>query len=221
MYEMEITQRFSKTPVFDLGDVNQIIPNKLYAKKVISNLVKEGKIKKIRKGLYTFHNDAFLIATFLAKPSYISSVSALSYYRKITQIPKEVFCFTSKPTRKYFFVEKINFYNTKFFFGFESKKYLNFEIPIATPEKALIDSIGKVPVSIIGEGFENLNLDRMISYLKKINKNSITKRIGYLLEINGYDAFSSLKKFIDNKYIHLDPLAKIGEEKNTKWKVIL
>lgn len=221
MYEMEIIERFSKTPVFDLGDVNQIIPNKLYAKKVISNFIKKGKIKKIKKGLYTFYNDAFLVATFLVKPSYISTVSALSYYHKITQIPKEIFCLTPKPTRKYFFVEKINFYNTKFFFGFELKKYLNFKIPIATPEKALIDSIGRVPVSVIKEGFENLNLNRMILYLKKMNKSNITKRIGYLLEINGYNAFPALKKLINNKYIPIDPLAKPGKVKNAKWRLII
>ncbi|MCD6275028.1 MAG: hypothetical protein J7J15_03350 [Candidatus Aenigmarchaeota archaeon] len=220
MYEIEIIEKLSKMPVFDLGDVNQIIQNKLYAKKVVSKLVKAGKVKKIRKGLYTFYDDALLIATFLVKPSYISSVSALSYYHRITQIPKEVFCFTSKTTRKYFFIERINFYSTKFFFGFELKKYLNFKIPIATPEKALIDSIGKVPVTVIEDCFENLNVERMIFYLKKIGKSSIIKRIGYLLEIHNYDVFPVLRKYIDSKYIPLDPLAKTKEIKNTKWKII-
>jgi len=47
MYEIEIIEKLSKMPVFDLGDVNQIIQNKLYAKKVVSKLVKAGKVKNL------------------------------------------------------------------------------------------------------------------------------------------------------------------------------
>ena len=60
----------------------------------------------------------------------------------------------------------------------------------------------------------------MVKYLKKIGKSSIIKRIGYLLEENGYDIYPELKKFINSKFIHLDPLKK-GKIKNKKWRVIV
>lgn len=219
MYEVKIKEHFSKVPVFTLGDVNQIISNRVYAKKLISKEAREGKIKKIKKGLYTFYEDPFLISTFLLKPSYISSISALSYHHKISQIPNEIFCFTSKLPKTYFFVTKINFFHTKYFFGFKLEKYSNFKIPIATPEKAIIDSIGKVPLSIIEEAFEDLDMNRMLSYLKRIGKSGIIKRIGYLLEKNGYEVYEELKKYINSKYIPLDPLRKGKKKRIKKWRL--
>ncbi|MBU3957880.1 MAG: hypothetical protein KKB25_02310 [Nanoarchaeota archaeon] len=221
MHETDIIERFSKAPVFSLSDLSQIIRNRDYAKKVIARMVERKKVKRIRKNLYTFHDDPFLVSTFLMKPSYISSVSALSYHHMITQMPKEVFCFTSKLPKKCFFMERISFYHTKFFFGFEMQNYRGFDIPIATPEKALIDSIGKVPLSVVDEAFEDANIERMVLYLKKIKKSNTVKRIGYLLEKNGHEAFPALKKYINDKYIPLDPMIKRKGGKNRKWKIIL
>ena len=220
MYEVDITERFSKVPVFTLSDVSQVITNRDYAKKFMAGMLKKNKVNKIRKNLYTFHDDPFLVATFILKPSYISSVSSLSYHHLITQIPKEVFCFTPKPTRKYFFREPIRFHHTKYFFGFEMKKYLDYTIAIATPEKAAIDSIGKVPLSVIDEAFEDMDPETMMCYLHKIKKSSIIKRIGYMLEMHGYDAFPELKRYINDRYIPLDPIAKQSGTKNRKWKLV-
>jgi len=221
MYETEIMEHFSKVPVFSLSDVTQIISNRDYAKQFVSRMIKKGFIKRIKKGVYSVYEDPFLVSTFLLKPSYISSVSALSFYHRITQIPNEVFCFTSKAPRNYFFVTRINFYHTKFFFGFEKRKYGGFEIPIATPEKALIDSIGKVPLHIIEEAFEDIDLERMRGYLLRIGKSSIVKRLGYMLEKKGYDIYPWAKRIIDNKYIPLDPIAKNGTKKDKKWRLIV
>lgn len=220
MYDAEILERFSKVPVFSLSDLSQVIQNRGYAKKVLSRMVRNKKIMRVKKDLYTFHDDAFLIATFLWRPSYISGVSALSYHHRITQIPKEVFCVTSKSTREYAFVEKIRFHHTKFFFGFEAAKYQGFDIPVATPEKAIIDCIGAVPVSVIDEAFEEIDAELVVRYLKRIKKSSIVKRVGYLLQMHGHDAFPALKKYIDGKYIFLDPIAKRKGKKDRKWKVL-
>ncbi|MFZ3077646.1 MAG: hypothetical protein WA139_04280 [Candidatus Aenigmatarchaeota archaeon] len=220
MYEAEIIERFSKVPVFSLADAAQIIQNRGYAKKFLARMVRRKRIVRIKKDLYTLHSDSFLAATFLLKPSYISGVSALSYHKKITQIPKEVFCHTSKPARKYFFIERINFYHTEFFFGFEMRNYLDFDIPVATAEKAIIDSIGKFPLSVIDEAFDDIDVEKMLSYLERIKKSSIVKRVGYLLEIHGHDVFPKLEKYVNNKHVPLDPIAKPKGIKSRKWKII-
>ena len=169
---------------------------------------------------------ATLLATgaliyFLNKPSYISSVSALSYYKLISQIPKDVFCFTLKKEKDVGFTSKIKFIQTKYFFGFDYLEYSNFKIPISTPEKAIIDSIGLVPLSLIEESFEEVNIERMLEYLKKIKKSSIIKRIGYLLEKHKYDIHDKIKRYINNKYILLDPIAKKYGKRNKKWRLII
>lgn len=220
MYESKI-MALKGVPVFSLSDVSQIVSGKDYAKKLLRRLVSSGEIKRIKKGAYTFHEDPFLVSTFLVRPSYISSVSALSYYRLITQIPQDVFCFTQGKQRRFKFISEINFIHTNRFFGFENHKYEGFGLPIATAEKAIIDSINIVPVSVFEEAIEKVNLGRMLEYLRKIGKSSVTKRVGYLLEENGFDVYGKLKGGLNGRYICLDPLARKTGAKDKKWRLIV
>src|SRR3989344_1823442 len=221
MYETEILKNFSSMPVFSLSDVNQIIENRDYAKKFLKRMLLNKKVFKIKKNSYTLHDDSFLVSNFLVKPSYISSISALSYHRLITQIPNEVFCMTSKNSSKIKFDNLINFFHTNYFFGFKEERYEDFKILIAEPEKAIIDSFFIVPVSIFDEALENIDAEKMINYLKKMGKGSIIKRVGYLMEERGIMVYDKLKRFINYKYIPLDPLLKRNGRKNKKWKIII
>ena len=220
MYESKIL-KLRDVPIFSLADISQIVSGKEYAKKLLRKMVLSNEIKKIKRDKYTFYDDPFLVSTFVNKPSYISSVSALSYYKLISQIPKDVFCFTLKKEKDVGFTSKIKFIQTKYFFGFDYLEYSNFKIPISTPEKAIIDSIGLVPLSLIEESFEEVNIERMLEYLKKIKKSSIIKRVGYLLEKHKYDIYDKIKKYINNKYIYLDPIAKKYGKRNKKWRLII
>ncbi len=221
MYERKVIEHFRNVPVFGLGDLAQVIENRNYAKKFLQRMVMEGKIKRIRRDSYTLHEDPLLVSTYLVKPSYISSISALSFHRLTTQIPRDVFCFTTKQDKTIRFVSPIRYFHTKYFFGFKMEKYEKFSIPLATPEKAIIDSIGAIPLSMLDEVFERIETGTLLGYLKKIKKGSIVKRIGYLAEKNGFDFYGELRKFINNRYIFLDPLAGKGGENNKKWRVIV
>lgn len=220
MYDADVLKQFSGMPVFSLSDVNQIINNKNYAKVFIKRLVKKQDILKIKRNTYTLHNDPFLISTFLIRPSYISSVSALSHHNLITQMPSEIFCATSKASRRINFISPINFSHTNYFFGFKTESYDGFNIPIAYPEKAIIDSFSILPISVFEEAFDSIDKRRMIDYIKKIRKSSIAKRIGFLMERNGFDIYSDVRNIINYKYIPLDPLIKNCGIKNTKWGII-
>jgi len=220
MYEFEIIRKFSALPVFSLADVSQITKSRVYAKFLLSSILKKGEIKKIKRDLYTLHEDPFLVATFIIKPSYISSISALSFYKDISQIPNEIFCFTTKPPKVFHFIQTIRFFHTKFFFGFEEKEYRGFKILIADREKAIIDSIGKIPIYVFEEALEKINTEKILDYVKKIGKKSLAKRIGYLLEKKGYDPYPEIKDLIDKKFVFLDPITK-GKKKNEKWRVIV
>ena len=78
-----------------------------------------------------------------------------------------------------------------------------------------------VPVSVFEEAFEDIETKTLIALLKKIKKGSVVKRIGYLAERNGLDVHEHLKKFLNNKYVLLDPLSKKTGNKNAKWKVVV
>lgn len=221
MYEAEITKKFESMPVFSLGDISQIINNRVYAKKFLKRMLDEGKIYKIRKNIYTLHKDPLLVSTFLVKPSYVSGASALAFHKCITQIPSEVFCATLKNNKSVKFGEVINFVHTNYLFGFEFVDYEGFKMPMATPEKAIIDSFSSIPISIFEEAFEDINEGRIVEYLKKIKKSNIIKRVGYLMENKGYEVYGRLKKFINYKYIPLEPLSKSKGKKDRKWRLII
>lgn len=221
MYELKTIEHFRKAPVFSLADVTQLIENRNYAKKFLQRMVREGKIKKIMRDSYTLHEDPFLVSTYLIRPSYLSSISALLFHRLTTQIPNDVFCFTTKQDKIVEFISQIRYFHTKYFFGFNMERYEKFSIPVATPERAIIDSIGVVPLSMLDEAFEKIEIELLLKYLNKIKKSSIVKRIGYIAEQNGFDVYCKLKKIINNRYIFLDPLARKSGTKNKKWRLIV
>jgi len=221
MYESDFIEHFKKTPVFSLSDANQIIKNKNYSKKFLKKMIEQGKVFRIKRGFYTLYDDPFLVSTFIKMPGYISGVSALTYHRKITQIPKSVFCITLKKSSKEFFMEEIIFNQTRHFFGYNTEDYEGFKIPIADVEKAIIDSLGKVPIHVIEEAISEINKEKMISYLSKIKESKIVKRMGYLMEHYNIDIYNEVKEFINYKYIYLDPLGNRKGIKNKKWGLII
>ena len=220
-YELKVIEHFRKVPVFSLSDVNQIIKNRAYAKKFIKKMIGGGKIFKIKKGMYTLYNDSFLASTFIEKPSYISGASALGFHKVITQIPRDVFCSAKRKSFTAKFAGKIRYSKTKHFFGYKLEDYENFKIPIADNEKAVIDSIGITPIHIIEEAFDEIEESKMIAYLEKIKKSEVVKRIGFLMEKNGFDVYCKLNKYTNYKYILLDPLGNKRGIKNKKWGIYI
>ena len=83
IYLKKVSELFEKSPIVDFKSIERIVGKKSkknnYAKLLISNLIKSGKIKKIGKGTYTNLDDVSL-AVFYFKPAYIGLQSALSYY---------------------------------------------------------------------------------------------------------------------------------------------
>ncbi len=140
-----------------------ISPN-LYAK-----LQKEGKLVKIRNGLYIRPDfkmrgdlDRFLIANRLYEPSYISLFSALRYYNFI---PESVYEVTSLSTRK---TKSFQFRKTDYsfrkikaplFFGFITVEWRGETFRIASPAKAILDLAYMEPLFADVNWLEELRLD--------------------------------------------------------------
>ena len=123
----------------------------------IKNLVKDGLLLPIRRGLYLpgkeirrQQPDPFLIAHHIFGPSYVSLDSALSYY---SLIPEKVYAITSvttKTSRK--FSTKVGMFTYTrlplpyYSFGIRSMEITpNQRFLIASPEKALFDKIITTP----------------------------------------------------------------------------
>jgi len=143
----DLIQKITEKPVFGVSDLaNQNMP-RAYAKKILHELFKSGKITRIERGKYTVLDDAHIVATHLTEPCYVSMWSALSIRKLTTQIPFSVEIIT---TRKRF-NRKIMFKNTPIIFytaqpemmyGYENiiwKEHIR--IPVAKPEKIIVDAL--------------------------------------------------------------------------------
>ncbi len=152
-------KELEKYPVFDLNILKGIMgKDSAYAKVYLSRLKKAGLVFEIERNKHTAHKNAFLIASRILWPSYISLWSALRFYNLTEQIPHAVSVVTTRNRKKSiidFFGIKIifNHIDKKYFFGFKKVNYDGAEIFIAEPEKAIIDSLllGKISESEIFE----------------------------------------------------------------------
>lgn len=215
MKDIEIVDLLRKMPIFRLNDVKKYLPNT--ANDFVNKLIRSNYVFKIKKGLYSFYDEPYVLANYLVAPSYITSVSALSHYGLIDQLPHDTISFTSKKTSEIKFNRTFFYYNTKYFFGFKEEEYDGFKVKFALPEKAVLDSFFTMPLEYFVDAFEDLNVELLKTFLEKINNVSLNKRVGYILEKK--DIVIDLM-IDDYNYIPLNPSGPKEGKKDKKWHII-
>lgn len=179
-YLDQILKLFEKSSVVDFASVNRIVRNKKkvkqYTKQIIRNLVKQGRIYKLEKGLYTIHKDSSL-AVFGFSPGYLGLQDALSFHNLWEQ-ETNTLIITSKKIRvglrkvlgANVLIKRIN---PRYMFGFEYYKYAledrDIYIPYSDIEKTFIDMVYfKQPLDkeVILEFKKRINKKKLKSYLK-------------------------------------------------------
>ncbi|MFH1425443.1 MAG: hypothetical protein ABIG28_01790 [archaeon] len=199
-----------------------------YAYTVLTRLLKRKKIKQIIKGKYTTGDNVYIIATNLFSPSYLSFWSCSSFKGYTEQILNTVQIATTKPIREIDFENyTINFEKMpkKMFFGYEKKAVDNNNfIFVAEDEKLVIDAIyheelmGNFDEIVKVIESSDIEVDKLLNYLKEINNKSLTKRVGFLVErFRGVD-FSKKIKYKDKNIVSLSGFIR-NKKINKKWQV--
>lgn len=214
----------SKVPLFTSKDLKTYL-NLKGTSVYLDRWLKNNSIIKIEKGKYTLHDDPFIYATSIVTPSYISFFSALSYYGYTTQIPLKVSVATSVVKKSLENIEFIKI-SRKHLFGYKRVNYRGFDICIATKEKLLLDCLlyqnSGVSVYELEELIKsNLDINRLVVYLKRINSISLYKRCGFILDFFGIDLYNEFEKKIkdDKNYILLNSNIEYIGEISKKWRV--
>lgn len=212
-------------PLFKENDVAKIVNKKPeYIKTLLYRLNEKKIIHRIERGKYTCYDDALLFASYIYVPSYISLWTAIRYYNLTEQLPKTIFVMVPKSRKPLKFQDvSIEFIKTKYFFGFKKERYRDFDIFIAEPEKAVIESLisKKIPLDEIEKTIKTkqLNINRLLNYAIKTKNKSLIKRLGLVLEENNIKC-ERLKRFVDANYIVLDLMLSKQGKKNKKWRII-
>lgn len=179
MKKIEVLQVLQKVRrnIFSLSDLKRLLrigsDNTAYIK--ANRLVRDGLLIRVTKGSYCLKDNLpldFELANFLYRPSYISLESALNHYGILIQVPQSIISVTPNRTRKIVALNKEFAYHhldQKYFSDFI--KIQNFII--ATPEKALIDTIffasySRTNISPEEWMLENINNKKLKELAKKI-----------------------------------------------------
>jgi len=172
----KIEKLFDKSPVVDFKSIERIVgvrKKSSYAKLLVSNLIKKGKIKKVGKGIYTKYSESSL-AVFAFKPAYLGLQSALSHFGIWEQETIPVVLTTRKVRRGIRKIMDTNIFirnvGEEYFFGFEFVKEGIFYLPYSDLEKTFIDMVvfnQKMSDEVIKEIKRKIDKKRLNGYLKR------------------------------------------------------
>ena len=227
MKTIDLIEKLKRKPVFSVQDIERIAYcKKTYAKLVLNRLKKKGIAKRVFRNVYTLRDSIFVIASNITTPSYISFWSASYFLGYTEQIVNTIHIATTRRIKPIEFEGyKIKFIEMQEFFGYKKTNTEKGEVFIVEDEKLLIDAFLKPKecgnfdeIEKIFQGAE-ASKKKVIKYLKKINNQTLIKRVGFLLEkTKNIDISESFK--LDRNYPALDPFGK-GKKINRKWRLMI
>ncbi|MCD4703292.1 MAG: hypothetical protein K8R64_03200 [Methanosarcinaceae archaeon] len=180
-----------------------LIPKYIYGE-YTAKLLEEGKLQKIRKGLYgvlspleepTKHiSDKFIIAGKIRDRYYLGFHSALEYYGSAYSHYNEVYITILPADRFYpFKYQHLNFkpvFTNDISFCIESKKYRNTDLKVSSKERTFIDCVDRPDYA---GGWEEclkslsvlsgLDFNKIIDILGMYNKKNLYAKVGFVLEL--------------------------------------
>ena len=180
-----------------------------------------------------------IVDSYLENKYYLGLYTALKYW-KISDAPLYQYQVITNKRRlsgKKIKIAGLNirfiYLNEKAFFGYQRYPYMGALINISDLEKTIIDSVyflGKyVTVQDIGKALffakNRINLEKLISYLERVDSPSVNQRLGFLLEyykiIKKPESFLN-KLRISNRYILLNPYGpRISYYRSNRWRLII
>lgn len=186
----KIESLFEKSQVVDFKSIERIVRaskgQSNYAKLMVSNLLKKGKIHKVGKGYYSKHNESSL-AVFAFQPAYLGLQSALSYFGLWEQETIPIILTAKKVRRGIRQVLGTNILirniSRKYFFGSELVKEGSFYLPYSDLEKTLIDFIvfnEKMDDYVLKALVKKVDRDKLRKYLQRYPKRT-RERVGRVL----------------------------------------
>lgn len=226
MKSKELLERLRRKAVFSIQDVERVAGcDRSYAKQVLARLKKRKMVKAVKRNAYTTKDNIFIIASNITYPSYISFWSASNFLGYTEQIVSEVKVATTRWAKPVVFEGHIiKFIPLKQFFGYRKIRTEDGEILIADNEKLLIDAFLKPRESgnfdEIEKMFEKATVsgEKIVEYLKMVNSQTVTKRVGFMLEkMKGIDIRGSFS--LDSNYVALNPLSRTWKNLNSKWRL--
>jgi len=187
------------------SSIVKVVPNRRYIyRKYVDKLIQNGKLHRIRKGLYLVLSpleepekhvvDKLLIASKIRAEYYLGFHTALEYYGCASSIYNEAYICV-KPNDRFnpFQYKRFSFkpvFVKDVTFQVEEKHYQNNTIKVSNKERTFLDCIDRVQYAGGWEesikslqGLGGLNLEKILTLLHKYKSDNLYRRAGYVLEL--------------------------------------
>ena len=199
----------------------------------LNRLVKKGVLQRIMRGRYVLPSvDILPLASNIYIPSYVSLLAAFAYHGTTTQSPKVIDVINLvhssiipiKLERGSFEIRFIKVHPS-LLYGYTKVVNDGKVILIAEKEKAIVDSILFSQYINLDEAAtaisEEIDTKKTIEYAIRTKRQSVMKRIGYLL--SSRNILSSTKDFpkLSDTYVPLDPHLPRRGNYDKMWRVIV
>jgi len=177
-------------PVFSYSELRMLDIPRNYIKVLLHHMVRRGEIVRIRRGWYSFHRDPIIfIFTLPPNTAYYGLGFAAHIYDVWDQVPNPEILTYIAPRKirvgTYIVLNTpiiIRKISRKMFYGYGLIRYGEWNIPISTPEKILIDMV-YYNYPFIDEIIPNLLEKIDIKRIKKMtmNRQTLSKRVDKIL----------------------------------------
>lgn len=232
----------------DIEEITGLKDNYLY--RFIQQLIDRELILRLKPGKYfiipqdigkqsKFVGNWYIVAREIASSPqyYISHYSAMDLHNMLTQPLLKVYIVTPKQERR----KKRVVINLPIEFICQKRENIwgiqemwinkTDKVRVSDLERTILDCLLKPKyaggILEIAKGIEiqkkKLNYKKLLNYLKRLKKNIVIKRLGYIfeaLELGDGDFKKNLKRYINDKYYILDPLLPKIETYKNNWKLI-
>jgi len=235
--------------IFTIQDVAAITGLDYFsAGRLISELKKRHIISTLKKGKHiiipqelgsaeTYLGNWFVVAREIvnSKEYYIGYYSAMRYWGMTTQPTVKVFVLTPKrqsPPKTLSDRVSFVYVNKKHMWGIREVWVTGTEkVNMSDIEKTIIDTLMHPEysggITEIAKGIwlvkDRIDLDKVLNYVKRLNKNVVAKRLGYILEmleLADAGTIKTLRQYIKNRYDLFDPTLERRSIGKNRWRLI-
>lgn len=205
-------------PLFTLNQAQRALDIKRASlRERLSRLARRGELVRVERGKYTVHADPVVYATYLETPAYLSLWSGLRFYDLTAQQPSRVQVVTATNRED---VGTVSFYYSNRMFGFGRRRYGDFEVFVADPERLLVDCLSRdhVPVTALDELLDAVDPETAADYAERFGRDAVKKRLGYLLD-HGRGVSIDALRVADRNYPRLDLTREDAGRPDANWRI--
>lgn len=235
MNRLSIVKRLesSAMSVFTTSQISALLGKGMESTRVLlSRLAKEGILVRVKRGHYCLPTtNVVCVASGLYSPSYVSLWAAFEYHGTTTQAPRVIDVINTdiSVTRELSLEQgryELRFIKTdkSFVLGMD-KVYLDGKTAMmAKKEKAVVDGLRfnrYVPTGEVEEAIrDGINVKKAVEYAVVSDKQSVMKRLGYLLSQHGFECRPNDFNELSDTFVPLDPSLPPRGSYDTDWRVI-